>query len=108
MSFPEDGIPRRRAGTDGKPFGADYLLLDAEGRTLRGLNATAARIWDLCDGSRSARGVAEQLVQEVDAPRGPGLSLETVLRDTLGFLSELVRLGLIEDCRAGSGPAREE
>ncbi|MBU8894791.1 PqqD family protein [Corallococcus sp. H22C18031201] len=108
MSFPEDGIPRHRAGTDGKPFGADYLLLDAEGRTLRGLNATAARIWELCDGSRSARELAQQLVREVDTARGPGLPLEAVLRDTLGFLSELVRLGLIEDGRAGSKPAREE
>ena len=46
MSFRPDSIPRRREGADGQRFGADFVVLDAEGRMLRGLNETAARVWD--------------------------------------------------------------
>lgn len=89
--FGADSVPRRVVGVDGEPFGDDFIVLDSQGRTLRGLNATAARVWQLCDGKRSARAVAEQVAQEfsVDA--------QQVLPDTLRFLNELARLGLIEE-----------
>ncbi|MCK8498153.1 PqqD family protein [Myxococcus fulvus] len=89
--FGGDSHPRRRAGAEGQRFGADFLLLDAEGRTLRGLNATAVRIWELSDGTRSARSVAEVVAREFSMDVG------AVLSDTLRFLTELARLGLIEE-----------
>ncbi|AKF81723.1 PqqD family protein [Myxococcus faecalis] len=89
--FGGDSHPRRRAGAEGQRFGADFLLLDAEGRTLRGLNATAVRIWELSDGTRSARSVAEVVAREFSMDVG------AVLADTLRFLTELARLGLIEE-----------
>ncbi|MCE9671114.1 PqqD family protein [Myxococcus stipitatus] len=89
--FAPESHPRRRAGADGQRFGADYLLLDAEGRTLRGLNATAVRIWELSDGSRTARSVAEVVAGEFS------MDVKQVLSDTLRFLSDLARLGLIDE-----------
>ncbi|AFE05738.1 PqqD family protein [Corallococcus interemptor] len=99
MSFQEGSVPRRRAGTSGEGFGADFLVLDAEGRTLRGLNPTAARIWALCDGQRTARAVAEQVASEFSTDVGP------VLTDTLRFLEELQRRGLLDEVRAPAGAA---
>jgi pyrroloquinoline quinone biosynthesis protein D len=89
--FGADSIPRRVQGANGEPFGDDFIVLDSQGRTLRGLNATAARVWQLCDGKRSARALAEQVAHEFSADVGQ------VLPDTLRFLTELARLGLIEE-----------
>jgi pyrroloquinoline quinone biosynthesis protein D len=101
MSFAVDSVPRRREGSGGQHFGADFLVLDAEGRTLRGLNRTAARVWELCDGTRTAREVARQVAREYV------LDMDPVLADTLRFLAELARLGLVDELRAGPGAARE-
>jgi pyrroloquinoline quinone biosynthesis protein D len=89
--FTADSVPRRVGGVDGEPFGDDFIVLDSQGRTLRGLNATAARVWQLCDGKRSARAVAEQVALEFS------VDVQQVLPDTLRFLNELARLGLIEE-----------
>lgn len=90
-SFGADDIPRHRDGVSGQRFGSDYIVLDAEGRTLRGLNATAIRVWELCDGKRTARALAEQVAREYS------IDPRQVLPDTLRFLSDLARLGLIEE-----------
>jgi pyrroloquinoline quinone biosynthesis protein D len=89
--FDADRIPRHREGVSGQRFGADYIVLDADGNTLRGLNGTAIRIWELCDGKRTARAVAEQVASEFTA------DARQVLTDTLRFLTELARLGLIDE-----------
>ncbi|WP_342373911.1 PqqD family protein [Myxococcus stipitatus] len=89
--FGAERVPRRRSGAEGQRFGADFLLLDAEGRTLRGLNATAMRVWELSDGTRSARSVAEVVASEFS------IDVAQALTDTLRFLSELARLGLIDE-----------
>lgn len=89
--FRENRIPRPREGVSGQRFGGDYIVLDAEGHTLRGLNPTAIRIWELCDGTRTARDVAEQVAREF------GADARQVLMDTLRFLTELARLGLIDE-----------
>ncbi|ATB48052.1 PqqD family protein [Corallococcus macrosporus] len=89
--FAADHAPRWREGVSGQPFGADYIILDAEGRTLRGLNGTAIEIWKLCDGTRTARALVEQVAQR------RGWDVEQVLTDTLKFLTDLARLGLIDE-----------
>ncbi len=64
MSYRPESVPRRREGADGQRFGADFVVLDAEGRTLRGLNDTAARVWELSDGKRTAREIAAVMAHE--------------------------------------------
>jgi pyrroloquinoline quinone biosynthesis protein D len=89
--FDADRVPRACEGVSGQKFGSDYIVLDAEGRTLRGLNATAIRVWELCDGTRTARAVAEQVAHEYS------MDARQVLTDTLRFLTDLARLGLIDE-----------
>ena len=91
MSFRPDSIPRRRPGAEGQRFGEDFVVLDAEGRMLRGLNDTAARVWELCDGKRTAREVAEVVAREY------GAEVEPVLADCLHFLARLGGQGLMEE-----------
>ena len=89
--FGADRVPRPREGVSGERFGSDFIVLDADGRTLRGLNATAVRVWQLCDGTRTARSVAEQVAKEYS------MDARQVLTDTLRFLTDLARLGLIDE-----------
>ncbi|QRO02271.1 PqqD family protein [Archangium violaceum] len=90
MSFRADGIPRRREGADGQRFGEDFVVMDPEGRTLRGLNETAARVWELSDGSRTARDIAGVVAHEY------GVEVERVLGDCLRFLEWLAGRGLLD------------
>jgi coenzyme PQQ biosynthesis protein PqqD len=71
--------------------GETVLLVSAEEKLL-GLNTVAGRIWQLADGTRSVEAIAQALDSEFDGG-------ETDLRqDTLGFVNELVALGLMEAC----------
>ncbi|QRK06508.1 PqqD family protein [Archangium violaceum] len=90
MSFRADRIPRRREGADGQRFGSDFVVLDPEGRMLRGLNDTAARIWELSDGTRTAREIAGVVAHEY------GMDVERVLEDCLRFLERLAGHGLLD------------
>ncbi|MBZ4422076.1 PqqD family protein [Myxococcus sp. RHSTA-1-4] len=89
--FGVDRVPRHREGVSGQRFGSDFIVLDAEGRTLRGLNATAIRVWELCDGKHTARAIADQVAREYR------MDARQVLTDTLRFLTDLARLGLIDE-----------
>ena len=64
MSFRSDSIPRHREGADGQRFGSDFVVMDPEGRMLRGLNDTAARIWEMSDGQRTAREISRVVADE--------------------------------------------
>jgi pyrroloquinoline quinone biosynthesis protein D len=94
MSFQADSIPRRREGADGQRFGEDFVVLDPEGRMLRGLNDTAARIWELSDGRRTAREISRMVAHEY------GVDVERVLEDCLRLLERLAGHGLMD---AGEG-----
>ncbi|MBX5481481.1 MAG: PqqD family protein [Myxococcaceae bacterium] len=89
MRFSARTIPKRVEGTDGSPLGAEFVVLDAPGRIVRGLNPTGARIFNLCDGRNSAEQIARTIAAEFDA------DLTTVLPDVLGFLEALGARGLI-------------
>lgn len=71
--------------------GETVLLVAAEEKLL-GLNAVAGRIWQLADGTRSVEAIALALDAEFDAA---GSDLR---QDALGFVNELVALGLLEEC----------
>lgn len=108
MSFAADSVPRRAQGAAGQRFGEEFVVLDPAGRMLRGFNETAARVWELCDGVRTARQVARQVVVDFETDGAPRPDEEQVLRDTLRFLGELVGHGLIEELRAVAGAAKQE
>lgn len=91
MSFRADSIPRLREGADGQRFGSDFVVMDPEGRMLRGLNDTAARIWELTDGRRTVREISRVVADEY------GVDVERVLGDCLRLLERLAGHGLLDE-----------
>lgn len=89
MSVSAFDVPRRVPGTEATRLGDELVVLDADGRMLRGLNGTGARVWELCDGSCAVREIAFALVAELGAPA------EAALADVQRFLSELQLRGLV-------------
>lgn len=57
------------------------------------LNESAAAIVQRCDGTRSVRGIVEELAVEAKVPPEEHASLE---RDVVELLEELARKGLLE------------
>jgi len=90
-------IPQRVQGSEAARLGNDFVVLDGSGRILRGLNPTAARIWELIDGRRTAAEIAHQIAIEFAASR------ERVVEDLLSFLSVLLDRQLL--VRGLIGPA---
>jgi pyrroloquinoline quinone biosynthesis protein D len=83
-------VPQPAAGVEASRVGGELVVLDAEGRTLRGLNATAARAWELVDGRRSAGEIAAAVATEFRAG-----AVEPVLTDLLGFFGAMASRGLL-------------
>lgn len=61
----------------------EAVILDLEGRMLRGLNPVGSRVWQLIDGQRSVRAVAEVIAAEFQ------VALSVVLADVEAFLADL-------------------
>jgi pyrroloquinoline quinone biosynthesis protein D len=57
---------------------------------LRGLNGTAARVWELTDGSKSIADISNAIAQEYSAP------VQRVLPDVTFFVEQLLAKGLLE------------
>jgi pyrroloquinoline quinone biosynthesis protein D len=85
----------RVAGAESSRFGDETVLLDPQGRKLRGLNRTGARVWELLDGARSIGSIAEQIAREFS------VAPERALADANAFVHALEAKGLAR--RAGGG-----
>ena len=84
-------VVARRQGAEGARLGAEYVLLDPEGRTLRGLNPTGARIWELLDGTRTLGDVVLKLASEHE-----GADEARIAEDVLRFAELLLSRGLAD------------
>ena len=96
MSAGPASVLRRHPEVHWEQLGNALVILDGSGQTLRGLNRTGARVWELIDGKRSLESIAAQLASETQQP------LETVLRDVVAFANERSHRGLV----AEAGPAK--
>ncbi len=90
MSASSASVVRRKQGAESARLGSDCVVLDAAGQMLRGLNDTAARVWELADGTKSIAEISQQIATEYSLPAAP------VLRDVLSFVDQLLSLGLVE------------
>ena len=97
MSLAPETVPRKCPGCESSRFGDGFVVLDGQGAMLRGLNPTAARVWELIDGTRPVRQIADRIASEFRAPR------ERALADVVSFLSVLEEKQLLET-RGGGGP----
>ncbi len=89
VHFDAEKIPLKASQVDFTKLGAEFVILDAEGRVLRGLNPTAARVWELIDGQRSVAQIAGCLAAEFR------ISAERALQDVDDFISQLVSKRLL-------------
>ena len=84
MTPAADTVPRRKPGAELVLVDGQAVMLDAAGTRALGLNASAARVWELIDGVRTAAHIASELHQNAR------------VEDVLGFLEALRKKGLIE------------
>ena len=82
---------QRAAGVETATLGGEKVVLDSQGRKLRGLNATGARVWDLIDGVRSVEDIARALAAE------SGIDLSRALADVQAFVQLLLDRNLIAE-----------
>jgi pyrroloquinoline quinone biosynthesis protein D len=82
-------ILRRQPGADATVLGGEVVVLDASGKMVRALNATAARVWQLLDGSHTVQDICSTLLAEFDA------SAEAIEADVFSFLEYLHRVELV-------------
>jgi pyrroloquinoline quinone biosynthesis protein D len=84
-----DRIYRHAPGVETSVLSGEKILLDPQGRMLRGLNPTGARVWELVDGKRSETQIAQVLAEEA------GIDATRALADVRAFLSALLEKKLI-------------
>ena len=84
-----DTVPRQAERIVAQQAAGQWVLLDVSTGQYYGLDQVGGRIWQLCDGARSVRQIAEVLSDEFDAA---GQSVEN---DVAGLVSELVGESLL-------------
>ena len=73
--------------------GDELLVLDEKHEQLHQLNATAAYLWDLCDGQHSVQAMAKELSDFY------GIDEAVALKDVRHVLDDLARLNLIHSAK---------
>lgn len=82
-------IPRRHASVASRVYSGEAVLISPAENTVRMLNSTATRIWELADGSRTVDEIATALTREFD------VSFEQAQVATGELLEMLTAKGLI-------------
>jgi PqqD family protein of HPr-rel-A system len=83
-------LPLRRGDVESTSLDDQWLLLDRASGNLHVLNATAGRVWALCDGEHSPSAIAERLrVEFAIAPS------KDATADVVALLADLRQLGLL-------------
>jgi coenzyme PQQ biosynthesis protein PqqD len=85
----QETVPRQATRVVAQQAAGKWVLLDVKTGEYYALDPVAGRIWQLCDGTRSVRQIAEVVSDEYDAA---GQSIED---DVVGFVSELVGESLL-------------
>lgn len=80
----------RRTTLAWRRVGDEAVVLDIEGKILRGLNLTAWHVWEMLDGTHSLSEIT------ADVAATFAISDERAGSDVFAFVAELQRAGLIE------------
>ena len=81
--------PSQRAGVLAQQAEDELVLLDVQAGSYFALNEVGARVWELCDGSRSFADILGTVGAEFDAPT------DVIERDVRGLLEDLACDGLV-------------
>lgn len=82
-------VYRRRGGLTELEVGGELLLHDRVHDSVFVLNATAAAVWDLCDGSHSIDAVSVELERTIGTPAN------VITRDVSDVMAQLLADGLL-------------
>ena len=85
----EDSRPRASAEISSHPLDEELVLYDSQTGQSFALNATGAKVWELCDGAQTVAAIAEQVA------RTYGLNLQEALSDVQELLGDLRQAGLV-------------
>ena len=69
-------FPERKAGYEAKDIGAETILHNEDGDEIHVLNATAALIWELCDGEHTRAEMEKALREEYAIADGMDVSAD--------------------------------
>lgn len=81
----------KRSGMIVKEMGEETVLYDQEANEVHSLNATAALIYNLCDGERGLVEIVEEILSRFD------IDEKTARRDVERVLSELKEKGILKE-----------
>ncbi len=81
--------PRQAAGVITQQAAGKWVLLDVKSGQYYALDAIAGRIWQLCDGTRNVRQIADAMREEYHTEGEP------VEDDVVAFVSELTGESLL-------------
>ncbi|HEY3283723.1 MAG TPA: PqqD family protein [Armatimonadota bacterium] len=90
MDLNSNSVPSRREGVLTQEAEGTLLLLSLDDGQYFSLDEVGQRMWDLCNGVRTVRQIAEALALEYEA------TADTIEQDALGLLGELKADGLVE------------
>ena len=83
-------VPRLVPGVETSRLGDEVVVLDGEGRMVRGLNPIGARVFELMDGARNAEEISGAIATEFSVP------LTRARRDVLQLLASLSEWSLVQ------------
>ena len=83
-------FPRRAEHVVGRRVEETFVLLNVQSGAYYTLDEIGGRIWELCDGSRSAGDIATLLAADYDAPRA------AIESDVLELVAELRREAMLD------------
>jgi pyrroloquinoline quinone biosynthesis protein D len=89
MTVRHERLPRRQGAVAAPGASARSLLVGSESQVVHELNATAAAVWELCDGRTSLAEVTEAVCQVFS------VSAEKAARDVEAAVDQLIAAGLV-------------
>jgi hypothetical protein len=87
MDFTKYPVPHPQVGA--RVVDGEAVIILADSGQVNVLNPVGTRIWELADGARSVRQIAEAIVAEFD------VTPEAASQDVTEFLQELVDAGML-------------
>ncbi len=98
-----DAVPRARRFLRYRVFDGEAVIYDNAHHAMHYLNATAALIWQCCDGVSAVKDIAARFAADCGLYEGDGPTMNRVREDVVRTLDRLARHGLIDMPREGSG-----
>jgi hypothetical protein len=81
----EEKIPMKSPSTAHQIFDGEAVIIVPSEQMVNVLNPVGSRIWDLADGKKNIRQIAEMLADEFE------VSYETALKDAIEFVGDLAK-----------------